>query len=76
MENAGRWDWSDAIQLLIEHGHSFQEVKGYTLRQLRSFTEAAERAQRRHLVDQAHNLRAANLEPDPFKAYIKTLTDG
>lgn len=44
--------------------------------QLRVFSEAAERARRRDLVDAAYNLRAAQCDKKAFQSYVKTLTDG
>lgn len=42
--------------------------------QLRSFTEAAERARRRAMVDDIANLRAAQFDPDNFGKYVRKLT--
>ena len=58
---------------MIEHGHSLQDVRGYTLGQLRSFTEAAERAHRRDLADQLATLKAATYPKKEFNAYLKAL---
>jgi hypothetical protein len=51
-------------------------VRGYTLGQLRTFTEAAERAKRRELADQVVNLRAAKYPKQEFNAYLRVLTHG
>lgn len=44
--------------------------------QLRQFTEAAERARRRAMLDQVTNLRAAQFEKSTYAKYVRTLTDG
>jgi len=49
------------------------DVRGYTLAQLRAFTEAAERGRRRALRDQVVNLRAAKYDKKSFKDYLKKL---
>lgn len=51
-------------------------MRGYTLMQLRAFTEAAERARRRGLVDQLSNLRAAQYDQKHFTDYLKALDHG
>jgi hypothetical protein len=67
------WGWPDAVQLLIERGHSLGDVRGYTLAQLRAFTAAAEKSRRRELRDQVVNLRAAQYEKNDFAKYLKGL---
>jgi gamma-glutamylcysteine synthetase len=62
------------VQLLIERGHSFTEVKGYTLRQLREFTDAAERARRRAMVDDLVNLRASQYDKNSYRDYLRKLS--
>lgn len=48
-----------------------------TLGQVRAFTEAAERAQRRNLVDQLANMRVAfKYEKDDYNRYFRKLSDG
>jgi hypothetical protein len=44
--------------------------------QLQAFTEAAERARRRRLVDELFNLRAARYEKQHFTEYLNKLTHG
>lgn len=68
------WSWADTLQLLIEQGHSFSDIKQYTLGQLRAFTEAAERSRRRRLADDAVTARAAQYDSKEFSAYLKGLT--
>lgn len=68
------WTWADAVQLLIERGHSFTEIKHYTLSQLREFTAAAERARRRALADQLVNLRASQYEKHTYRDFLRKLT--
>lgn len=46
------------------------------MQQLRAFTEAAERARRRDLLDGVINLRAAQYDKSNYGKYVKTLTDG
>jgi hypothetical protein len=48
-------------------------VRGYTLGQLRTFSEAAERARRRDLIDHAWNLRAAQFDKSGFEEHLKRL---
>lgn len=48
-------------------------MRGYTLGQLRAFSEAAERARRRDLIDQAWNLRAAQADTKDFEKHLKAL---
>ena len=76
MRKSPEWGWADTVQLLIERGHTLQDVRGYTLGQLRTFTEAAERAKRRELADQVVNLRAAKYPKQEFNAYLRVLTHG
>jgi hypothetical protein len=52
------------------------EIRGYTLRQLRAFTEAGARARRRHLADLLSVMRAAEYDKKDFKAFMGKLTDG
>lgn len=58
----------------MERGHRLDDVRGYTLRQLRAFTEAAGRARRRELRDDVVNLRAAQYDKNGFKAYLESIT--
>lgn len=60
---------------MIEHGHSFGEIRCYTLGQVAAFTEAAARAKRRRMTDEVMNLRAAQYDESGFKSYLKALTD-
>lgn len=60
--------------MLIERGHSFTDIQHYTLGQLRAFTEAAERSQRRKLADDAVTARAAQYDTNDFKKYLTELT--
>lgn len=53
------------------------DVLTYTLRQVRAYAEAADRARRRERAEQALDARAAQgVEPAKFEAYLKELTDG
>lgn len=53
------------------------DIRGYTLLQLRAFTEAADGSRRRALADQFRNLRAvANLDQKCSDAYLKALSNG
>lgn len=61
---------------MIERGHSLEDIRGFTLHQLQSFSEAAMRAHRRGLADELSNLRAAQFDKNTYKAYRKALTDG
>jgi len=62
---------------LIESGHRWPDVLGFTLMQFRAFTEAAQRARRRNLADELVNIRAAaKYDGKGFKSYLKGLTDG
>ena len=58
---------------MIERGHTLQDIRGYTLLQLRTFTEAAERARRRAMVDDLANLRAAQYDNGNYAKYLKAL---
>jgi hypothetical protein len=48
-------------------------VRGYTLRQLRLFTEAAERSRRRDRVDRLVDARAVKYQKREFASYLKAL---
>lgn len=53
------------------------EIRGFTLRQLRAFTEAAERGRRRQLADLLSVARAAeHYDAKDFKAFMGKLTNG
>lgn len=67
------WTWADTLQLLIEHGHVLSEIRGYTLRQVRAFSEAAGRAKRRAMADHAAIARAAQYDKKDFEAFMKKL---
>lgn len=62
---------------MIQRGHTLHDIRGYTLMQLRVFSEAAERARRRDMADDVINLRVAQFsDKNDFKTYMKALTDG
>ncbi|WP_255523459.1 hypothetical protein [Xanthomonas sp. XNM01] len=42
---------------------------------MRLYTAAAERSRRRHLRDQAVNLRAAQFDKSTFKSYLRKLDE-
>lgn len=67
------WGWADAFQLLIQHGHVLSEIRGYTLAQFRKFSDAAQRAHRRHLVDLGNVMRATTYDGNSFGAFMKKL---
>lgn len=50
-------------------------MRGYTLAQVRAFSEAAQRAYRRRLADQLVNLRAAQFETNDYKRFLTKLQD-
>lgn len=70
-----RWGWADCIQSLVERGHSLSDVRGYTLAQLRAFSEAADRARRMELADTLTIQRAATYATADFNALLKRLTE-
>lgn len=67
------WGWADAFQLLIQHGHVLGEIRGYTLGQFRKFSDAAQRAHRRQLVDMGNVMRATTYDKNSFGAFMKQL---
>ena len=60
---------------MIQSGHSFGEIKAYTLAQVEAFSEAAARGRRRQLADDAVTARATQYDETGFQKYLKTLTD-
>lgn len=67
------WGWADSLQLLVERGHLLSEIRTYTLRQVRAFSEAAGRAKRRDMADSAAIARAAQYDKKDFEAFMKKL---
>jgi hypothetical protein len=51
-------------------------VRGYSLLQLRLFTEAAVRARRRELAELAIAARSAQYDKKGFRDHLRGLTDG
>jgi hypothetical protein len=73
----GDWGWADCIQALIERGHTLADVRGYTLQQVRLFTQAALRARRRELAEDLFNARVAGMyDESGFTTYLGKLTRG
>ena len=60
-------------QHLISEGHRLDEIKGYTLRQVRAFMGAIERRNREVRVAEAIALRMAQAEGKHWKKYIQGL---
>jgi hypothetical protein len=61
---------------LIAHGHTFDAINGYTLRQVHAFLRAIERLNSEQRVGQAIAARMAQAEGKAFKNYIKSLERG
>src|SRR5690606_17553034 len=73
-EPVGHWGWADAIQLLISRGHRLEDIRHYTRRQIRLFTEAAVRARNRDRADAVIDLRVASkYEQSQFNSYLRAL---
>lgn len=49
------------------------EIRGYTLGQVRKFSDAAQRAHRRQLVDMGNVMRASTYDKNSFDAFMKQL---
>lgn len=58
---------------MIGAGHSFTEIRGYTLKQFNAFIVATERQRRWKLADELVNLRMADAQKAPFNKYLKIL---
>jgi hypothetical protein len=63
------------MQFLIGHGHSLEAIRGYTLFQLKQFTAAAQRQERRQLRDRLVVARAAQYEKSDYKKFMQALED-
>lgn len=49
------------------------EIRSYTLGQFRRFSDAAQRAHRRQLVDMGNVMRATTYDKNSFGAFMKKL---
>jgi hypothetical protein len=67
------WGWPDTIQELIRHGHRLPDIRGYTIRQIRLFMSAIERAERERRLDEAIMLRMSQADGKDWKSYIRKL---
>src|SRR5690606_5305109 len=68
---AHEWQWADTIQLLLEHGHSMTEIRGYTVAQVRAFVRAIGRAERRRRRNALLDARASQMTGKGFEQYLK-----
>jgi hypothetical protein len=70
------WTLADSIQFLLSHGHRLEDVRNYTLSQVRQFLAAAVAARRRQLRDMAVAARAAQYDKQGFKQHLKEIERG
>lgn len=73
MEGGG--SWADVIQALYDHGHTPDAVMGYTLAQVRGFTEAIKRREKAMFMQQIVAARMAQYDNKGFKAAMKRLRE-
>lgn len=58
--------------MLFDHNHPHDLVQGYTLRQVKAYSEAIDRGRRRRHIELALVIRAAqNLDADDFADFLK-----
>lgn len=57
----------------MAHGHSFESIKGYTLRQVRAFLASIERHKRELRLGDAIAMRMAQAPGKSWKRYINGL---
>lgn len=65
--------WADVIQALYDHGHTPDAVMGYTLAQVRGFTEAIKRREKAMFMQQITAARLAQQDAKSFKSAMKRL---
>lgn len=70
----GTIEWSEVIQYLIEKGHKLEDIKDYTLFQLRTFYEKAVKMENERIKNSfALDSIASSGNSDMIKETVKTM---
>lgn len=73
MQPSRRVGWADVIAVLVESGHSLNDLRHYTLSQIDVLARAHSKLARRRLRDACIAARAGQAESKAFAGFLKQL---